>query len=721
MIKCPVCKTPNEDNYIQCRGCRRNTNPSRLNGPGSSSTSTEDTSRNKAEIFKNKGNEVFTKNDFQGAIQLYMKAIQYDPAHEGAWNNMGLAYRSTKDFRSAIKCFEKAISINPNNERALANKEACEYEVNRAILGLTSKEKEKPKFDPPRHTVSSETLARESRDDVRPFDQGRRESYGTAEPSNIQAQRSEITTVERETPVTTTSAQAVDSRTGYQYEETERSSNIKSVQNELDQSRENASGVRVNKRVEFENKERVPGAQSKVYVKDTMMQEDSRIQERDNSQIENSASYKSPRDETVQRNLPPPPEVQRESRLESRATRKEPSENKFIIEQKMGPLGLRPTTVIRTASENEFINEYRKQRKGRLGYSADRRNNISNNIEDNGEDELPAPPPDYEGPVGEATMKDLYDQGRKVRRKEESLCPYCRNPINSSNRNIRCFDCGSFFCATCEHDFRGTREKGQKAVCAKCYIKEIKEKERERKEIEREKNNIKKLEEQKRLREKLEEERRLRDKLEEEKRKIMDEMEVEKRRIRDKLEEERRQKEKLEEESRFREQLEREREKMREKLDKAKRDMEREYLLQHQLDEKKRKDNWLYRGLKDSNEGDDLNKDIGRLEISGKLGSLNEAKSKSLFEEPTMEMRGKLGSLNEAKSKSLYEEPTMEMSGKLGSLNEGESKSLNEEPTVETSFGEDESVFDVLARRFEIGEITSEEYERLIEEALEDE
>jgi len=614
-------------------------------------------------MFKNKGNEAFTKNDFQAAIQFYMKAIQFDPAHEGAWNNMGLAYRSTKDFRSAIKCFEKAIAINPNNEQALANKEACEYEVNRAILGLTKKEKEKPKLDIPRHSVSNENLVQENVNGSRTTDQGRSELSETIEPNSLQSQRAGISSVERETGVSDSPTRDSDSRRSSSDEGREISANDhkdKGPQNTIKRSYNEA--------------------------KDTVLREDSRSWEQDTRRMETEASYDSTHDDPAQRSAPPPPDIQRESRREEIVPRNKTARDRFIVEQRMGPLGLRPTTVIRTARENEYIDDYRKQRKGRTGFSADRRNNMYENMKDIDEEDVPAPPPDYEGPVGEATMKDLYDQRTKRGQKEKSTCPYCRNTISSENRNIRCIECGSFFCSTCERDFRGTREKGQKAVCAKCYIKEIKEKERERKESEREKNNMKKVEEQRRLREKLEEERRLRDKLEEEKRRIRDkmeeekrnirnEMEEEKRKIRNKLDEERRKKERLEEESRFREQLDKEREKMREKLDQAKRELEREYMLQHQLDERNRKDSWLHRGFKDTKELDERNEVIEKPKTGGQLWSSDETTIKSLHEEPAMD----------------------------------------------ASTGEDESVFDVLARRFETGEITSEEYEKLIEEALEDE
>ena len=99
---------------------------------------------NEAEVLKNKGNEAFTNRDFSAAVQFYMKALQNNPGHDGAWNNMGLAYRSMNDLKSAIKCFVKAIEINPNNSSALASNEACEYEMNRTLLGLGDRKEEEP-------------------------------------------------------------------------------------------------------------------------------------------------------------------------------------------------------------------------------------------------------------------------------------------------------------------------------------------------------------------------------------------------------------------------------------------------------------------------------------------------------------------------------------------------------------------------------------------------
>ena len=112
---------------------------------------------------------------------------------------------------------------------------------------------------------------------------------------------------------------------------------------------------------------------------------------------------------------------------------------------------------------------------------------------------------------------------------------------------------------------------------------------------------------------------------------------------------------------------------MKENLDEAKRELEREYLLQHKLDEKNRKDNWLYQGLKGTKEAEEPDEDIGSSKTSDRLWSSDETTFKS----------------------------------------------HQAEPTIDVISDEDESVFDVLARKFETGEITSEEYERMIEEALE--
>jgi len=111
----------------------------------------------------------------------------------------------------------------------------------------------------------------------------------------------------------------------------------------------------------------------------------------------------------------------------------------FIVEEKMGPLGLRPTTIRRTEAEKRYMDEYYRNRPaGR-----------------NGRD-----------PTGWSGVPKERMQPR-----EAVLCPYCRNPVTSQNRSLRCIKCDSFFCAICEEDFREKRKKGEPILCAKCFSK----------------------------------------------------------------------------------------------------------------------------------------------------------------------------------------------------------------------------------------------------------
>ena len=118
----------------------------------------------------------------------------------------------------------------------------------------------------------------------------------------------------------------------------------------------------------------------------------------------------------------------------------------FIVERKMGPLGLRPTTIRRTPTEKEFIEEYKR-------YQERRKYIQSMFAQADGEDELDFTPA-----------------------RESHLCPYCRNPISKDNRSIRCNECENLFCATCEIDFRGERRRSEPAMCANCYLRHKRDK-----------------------------------------------------------------------------------------------------------------------------------------------------------------------------------------------------------------------------------------------------
>jgi tetratricopeptide (TPR) repeat protein len=53
-------------------------------------TNPEDESINNPETWKNKGNEFFSKGDFETALKCYRQAVEIDPSYLSGWNNYGL-------------------------------------------------------------------------------------------------------------------------------------------------------------------------------------------------------------------------------------------------------------------------------------------------------------------------------------------------------------------------------------------------------------------------------------------------------------------------------------------------------------------------------------------------------------------------------------------------------------------------------------------------------
>jgi len=63
-------------------------------------------------------------------------------------------------------------------------------------------------------------------------------------------------------------------------------------------------------------------------------------------------------------------------------------------------------------------------------------------------------------------------------------CQSCGTPVTDRNRGIKCSECGTFFCASCEGDFRTERKRGERPYCGNCFAKhqELIREEQQRKE-----------------------------------------------------------------------------------------------------------------------------------------------------------------------------------------------------------------------------------------------
>ena len=466
MIQCPVCKTSNEDNYVRCKGCKEETNPRRKSG-SARLTITED-NRKKAEVLKKKGNEAFTIRDFSAAVHFYMKALQNNPAHDGAWNNMGLAYRSMNDLKSAVKCFVKAIEINPNNGSALANREACEYEMNRTLLGLGARKDEKPaQAAAPSVTTPATTETKPAKavsttpavsTPAAATPVITTQPVATAAPVRVEPERAVEAPVETRPPQT---EKPVESTVSSVEEETIPIHPFQQAQVETESTPKPAPkpGPEPAGKLPLA----APRAPKVESVPPTAPVAGTVRQVRPDESFTPSTSVSTSQ-------APPEEPEKREEPEEMVPPRQEIPDEQYVVERRMGPLGLRSTMVIKTAAEIEYLKEYQAQRQRRRKSWPPSVHMKSAYYERSGEDVEEEPDEPY--------MERFRIEARKRKiNRESTICDYCRNVIDTENRSIRCMECSDFFCAICERDFRGERNEGDTPLCARCYLKHVKAKE----------------------------------------------------------------------------------------------------------------------------------------------------------------------------------------------------------------------------------------------------
>ena len=63
--------------------------------------------------WNDKGYELCSQKDYQGAIGYFQKSIELDGNYAAPWSNMGSAYNHLGKFHQAIDCFKKAIKFEP--------------------------------------------------------------------------------------------------------------------------------------------------------------------------------------------------------------------------------------------------------------------------------------------------------------------------------------------------------------------------------------------------------------------------------------------------------------------------------------------------------------------------------------------------------------------------------------------------------------------------------
>ncbi|MCZ8224313.1 MAG: tetratricopeptide repeat protein [Microcystis sp. LE19-84.1B] len=75
-----------------------------------------------ADLYLNQGNERLDKEDFQGAIADYNKAIELDPNFALAYNNRGVVYYNLKQWQKALADYNQAIELDPNYALAYSSR-----------------------------------------------------------------------------------------------------------------------------------------------------------------------------------------------------------------------------------------------------------------------------------------------------------------------------------------------------------------------------------------------------------------------------------------------------------------------------------------------------------------------------------------------------------------------------------------------------------------------
>src|SRR5215469_12449824 len=75
----------------------------------------------KADELDESARAAMQNGNFPLAVELLKKAVEVDPKHKYAWNNLGLAYLAMRQDDDAIAAFQKAVDVNPYDEFAFNN------------------------------------------------------------------------------------------------------------------------------------------------------------------------------------------------------------------------------------------------------------------------------------------------------------------------------------------------------------------------------------------------------------------------------------------------------------------------------------------------------------------------------------------------------------------------------------------------------------------------
>ena len=81
----------------------------------------------KAEELRKRGNELFEKGDFPGAVREYTEGLKRDPNSKAIYSNRSAAYIKLMEFAYAMKDAEKCLQIDRNFVKAWLRKATCHH------------------------------------------------------------------------------------------------------------------------------------------------------------------------------------------------------------------------------------------------------------------------------------------------------------------------------------------------------------------------------------------------------------------------------------------------------------------------------------------------------------------------------------------------------------------------------------------------------------------
>ncbi|MFP5519701.1 MAG: tetratricopeptide repeat protein [Bdellovibrionia bacterium] len=90
------------------------------------------------EVYKNMGNILVRKSDFEGAEEFYNKAYTLNPQSDVLLVNIGTLHIQKQDFEKAVYCFRKAVELNRLNDKAWVGLSLVHHQVGDNELALAN-------------------------------------------------------------------------------------------------------------------------------------------------------------------------------------------------------------------------------------------------------------------------------------------------------------------------------------------------------------------------------------------------------------------------------------------------------------------------------------------------------------------------------------------------------------------------------------------------------